>query len=59
MGAEETVYPNDVTMDIRRIMGEITKWSKDNDKCDPRHVAMLLTKLEEAELISLRITKNK
>lgn len=57
MRSEEVVYPNDTTAAIRRQMEELEEWRQDNDRADQRHVAMLLTKLEEAELISLRIVK--
>ena len=57
MREEEVVYPNDTTRAIQRIMGNLEEWRQDNDRCDQRHVAMVLTKLEEAELLSLRMVK--
>lgn len=35
----------------------LEKWRTDNNRCDQRHVAMVVTKLEEAELLSLRMVK--
>lgn len=57
MREEEIVYPNDTTSAIRRQIEHIKSWSTDNDRADPRHVAMVLTKLEEAELLSMRMVK--
>jgi hypothetical protein len=58
MQAQETVYPNDTTRDIRLLIADLEAWRKDNDKCDQRHVAMVISKLEEAELLSLRMVSN-
>ena len=57
MGLEETVYPNDTTIAIRRMIEDLEAWRVDNLRCDQRHVAMVITKLEEAELLSLRMVK--
>ena len=57
MREEEAVYPNDTTRAIQRMMSNLEEWRQDNDRCDQRHVAMVLSKLEEAELLSLRMVK--
>ena len=55
MGQEEIVFPNDTTNAIRKLIQKLEEWRKDNDRCDQRHVAMVISKLEEAELLSLRM----
>jgi hypothetical protein len=55
MGQEETVYPNDTTNAIRKLIKDLEQWRIDNAKCDQRHTAMVITKLEEAELLTLRM----
>lgn len=55
MGRVEEVFPNDITIAIRELMTEITKWKSDSPECEQRHTAMVLSKLEEAELLSLRM----
>lgn len=57
MREEETVYPNDTTRQIRKMIEHLEDWRKDNERCDQLHTAMVITKLEEAELISLRMVK--
>lgn len=57
MREEEAFYINDTTREIRLIIARIELWRKDNDHCDQRHAAMVITKLEEAELLSLRMVK--
>lgn len=58
MRSEEVVYPNDTTSAIRRLMEKLEEWRKDNPSCDQRHTAMVISKLEEAELLSLRMVIN-
>ena len=58
MGEFEEYCVTDTMRAIREIADKLRKWSKDNDYADGRHVAMVLTKLEEAELLSQRIVKN-
>ena len=58
MGEFEKYLVNDTMRDIRKITDSLREWSKDNDYADGRHVAMVLTKLEEAELLSQRIVKD-
>lgn len=55
MREEQVVYPNDTTRSIQRIMQHLEEWRQDNPVCDQRHTAMVLSKLEEAELLSLRM----
>lgn len=55
MRKEEIVYPNDTTNSIRKMIADLEEWRQDNPKCDQRHVAMVISKLEEAELLSLRM----
>lgn len=57
MRSEETVYPNDTTRNIRKQIEYLEGWRENNEHCDQRHVAMVITKLEEAELLSLRMIK--
>ena len=58
MRSEETVYPNDTTRNIRSMIAHLEEWRTDNERCDQRHVAMVISKLEEAELLSLRMVKH-
>ena len=58
MSEEETVVVNDTTRAIRRVAENLKSWSEKSDIADGRHVAMVLTKLEEAELLSQRIVKD-
>lgn len=57
MREEETFYPNDTTHQLRNLIDYLEDWRKDNEFCDQRHAAMVITKLEEAELLSLRMVK--
>lgn len=55
MQETETVYPNDTTRQIQGLIADLIVWKQDNPSCDQRHTAMVITKLEEAELLSLRM----
>jgi hypothetical protein len=57
MSEEETYSINDTMRAIRKIAKNLRSWSEQSDLADGRHVAMVLTKLEEAELLSQRIVK--
>lgn len=62
MGETETYTINDLTRSIRKTKAEIedfTEFSKENNnsKCDFRIAAMLNTKLQEAEMLSLLLIK--
>jgi hypothetical protein len=58
MGESETYIVNDTMRQIRRAAEHLNDWAKRYpENADMRHVAMVLTKLEEAELISQRIVK--
>lgn len=57
MRSEETVYPNDTTRAIRTLIERTRDWGTGNGMADQRHLAMVLTKLEEAELLSLRMVR--
>lgn len=52
---EENYAVNDTMRSIRRVSEYLKKW--DSDLADPRIKAMILTKLEEAELLSQRLIK--
>lgn len=58
MSEEETIVVNDTMRGIRRVAENLKSWSEQSDLADGRHVAMVLTKLEEAELLSQRIVKD-
>lgn len=55
MAEEEIVVPNDTTRAIRKVAADLKAWV--SDLADPRIKAMILTKLEEAELLSFRLVK--
>lgn len=57
MGEEEAYTVNDTMRSIRKVKQHLEDWSYDNASADGRHVAMVLTKLEEAELLCQRIVK--
>lgn len=57
MRSEEVVYPNDTTESIRKIMRHLEDWRENNQRCDQYYTDRLLDKLEEAELLSLRMVK--
>ncbi|MGI9028154.1 MAG: hypothetical protein ACR2FM_04950 [Candidatus Saccharimonadales bacterium] len=55
MQEQETIRINDTIRSIRHTVKVLKDWSTDNSSADGRHVAMVLTKLEEAELLAQRI----
>lgn len=55
MGQEETYTVNDTMRSIRKVSDNLKKF--ESDLADPRIKAMILTKLEEAELLSQRLIK--
>jgi hypothetical protein len=55
MQEQETVSLNDTTRQLRKLISNLEDWRTNNERCDQRHVAMVITKLEEAELLSLRM----
>ena len=57
MQEQETIEVNDTMRAIRKIADHVRDWSDGNTYADGRHVAMVLTKLEEAELLAQRIIK--
>ena len=57
MGEEEKYTVNDTIRSIRRVAANLREWTDHSDLADGRHVAMVLTKLEEAELLAQRIVK--
>ena len=57
MGEQEIFYPNDTTRMLREILEHLEEWRTANEFCDQRHTAMVMTKIEEAELLSLRMVK--
>jgi len=58
MGEEETYTVNDTMRSIRKIKKHLSDWAFDNASASQRHVAMVFTKLEEAELLCQRIVKD-
>lgn len=48
---------NDTMIAIREVAKRLRNWSEHSEYADKRHVAMVLTKLEEAELLCQRIVK--
>ena len=57
MQEEKIVYPNDTTRAIDKIIEHLNVWKKDNDRVNPRELALVITKLEEASLWSLKMVK--
>ena len=57
MGEIETVFINDTIKQIRATMDNLKEWADGNPSAEPRHVAMVISKLEEAELLAQRIVK--
>lgn len=55
----EKVHPNSFTHAIRDLAKKVEAWRKENKHCNQREAALVLTKLEEAEMFSLRMIKNK
>lgn len=55
MNETETIEINDTMRELRALIKKIEGWRIDNKYCDQRHTAMVLTKLEEAELIAQRM----
>ena len=58
MGEERIVYPNDTTRLLETRIAHLRQWQIDNPRCNPREVALVITKLEEAALWSLRMVKH-
>lgn len=59
MAEEETIMVNGTMRSIRKLMAELKHFSTTSERADGRHVAMVLTKLEEAELLAQRIIKER
>lgn len=55
MGEIEEIEVNDTMREIRRLIEKLNYWRVDNKYCDQRHTAMVLSKLEEAELLAQRM----
>lgn len=58
MPQERVVYPNDTTTQIERMIEHINTWKIDNPYVNPREVSLVITKLEEAALWSLKMVKH-
>lgn len=58
MGETEKYIVNDTIRAIRKVQEDLQKWADGNPCADPRHVAMVRSKLEEAELLAQRIVRN-
>lgn len=56
MGETQTFDVNDTNRAIARVMDALKQF--DSDKCDGRVRALVLTKLEEAQLWSLKLIKS-
>lgn len=56
MDEEIMVSLNDTFRAISAVIADLRKW--ESDKCDPRVKALLLTKLEDAQLWALRLLKD-
>jgi hypothetical protein len=57
MPLERTVYPTDTTTAIEKLIEHLNTWKQDNPKANPREVALVITKLEEAAHWSLFMVK--
>ena len=57
MGELETITVNGFMWRLRDIQDDLRAWADGNDWADQRHVAMVCTKLEEAELLAQRIVR--
>lgn len=55
MSEEESYNINDTMRSIRKVSENLKNW--ESRLCDPRIKAMILSKLEEAELLSQRLVK--
>lgn len=49
----DRVYPNDTTRKIRELIADLSSWKIDNEKVNQRITSMIISKLQEAELLSL------
>lgn len=58
MGEERIVYPNDTTNSIEKMVKHLNEWKQDNPSANPREVALVITKLEEAALWSLKMVRH-
>lgn len=54
---EETIefYKNDTFRALDKLIAGIQEWRTENDRCNQRETALVLTKLEEARLWSLQM----
>lgn len=53
----KTVYPNDTTRAIERLIKHLNEWKVNNPSSNPRETALVITKLEEAAHWSLEMVK--
>ena len=58
MREEKIVYPNDTTRQIDRMIDELNKWKVNNPLVNIRETSLVITKLEEASMWSLKMVKN-
>lgn len=56
MGEDKTYAINDTNRAIARVIENLAKW--ESPKCDPRVKAIILTKLQEAQLWSLLLVNS-
>jgi hypothetical protein len=56
MGETQTFDVNDINRAIAQVMDSLKQF--ESDKCDGRVRALILTKLEEAQLWSLKLVKS-
>lgn len=52
-----TISINDTMRQLAGMIQHLEAWRVDNEFCDQRHTAMVITKLEEAELLAQRMVK--
>jgi len=57
MNEEMTISVNDTMRQLQSMIRGLEVWRIDNEFCDQRHTAMVITKLEEAELLAQRMVK--
>ena len=55
MGEDVTYSVNDTNRGIQRVIDDLKDW--ESPLCDPRVKALIITKLEEAQLWSLKLVK--
>jgi hypothetical protein len=57
MNEEMTISVNDTMRQLAGMIAGLEAWRIGNEHCDQRHTAMVISKLEEAELLAQRMVK--